>query len=219
MILSIASGKGGTGKTTVAVNLALSLENVQLLDCDVEEPNAHLFLGPGIEERQEAAVPVPEIIDERCTLCGKCQEVCAFNSIAVIPPNAGMKGSVLVFPNLCHGCGACFMLCPEKAIREIPRPIGVVEAGRARPCGIRAGQAQRRGSHGPSADPAGQTVDRPGENRHHRCPARYELPHDRIRQGKRFLPSRHGADAVRSQRSHPRRRGPEGPGHPLRGSS
>ena len=132
MILSIASGKGGTGKTTVAVNLALSLKNVQLLDCDVEEPNAHLFLRPEIEFKRLAAVPVPEVIEERCTLCGKCQEVCAYNCLAVLPGNRGGRGTVLVFPNMCHGCGACSMLCPEKAIREIPRPIGVVEGGRAR---------------------------------------------------------------------------------------
>jgi len=131
MIISVASGKGGTGKTTVAVNLALALGDVQFIDCDVEEPNAHLFLKPDLTEKTPARVMVPEIIEERCTYCGKCAEVCAFNSIAVIPPNAGMKGGVLVFSNLCHSCGACSLLCPEGAIREVHREIGVVETGQA----------------------------------------------------------------------------------------
>ncbi len=129
MVIAVASGKGGTGKTTVAVNLARVLGDVQLLDCDVEEPNAHLFLKPELTEKTPARVMVPEIIEEKCTYCGKCAEVCAFNAIAVIPPKAGLKGGVLVFPNLCHSCGACFLLCPEGAVREVHREIGVVEAG------------------------------------------------------------------------------------------
>jgi MinD superfamily P-loop ATPase len=129
VVIAVASGKGGTGKTTVAVNLALALGDVQFIDCDVEEPNAHLFLKPILTEKTPARSMVPEIIEERCAYCGKCAEVCAFNCIAVIPPNAGMKGGVLVFPNLCHSCGACSLLCPEGAIREAHREIGVVEAG------------------------------------------------------------------------------------------
>ncbi|NPV06300.1 MAG: P-loop NTPase [Syntrophaceae bacterium] len=129
MVIAVASGKGGTGKTTVAVSLARVLGDVHLLDCDVEEPNAHLFLKPELTEKIPARVMVPEIIEEKCTYCGKCAEVCAFNAIAVIPPRAGLKGGVLVFPNLCHSCGACYLLCPEGAIREVPREIGVVEAG------------------------------------------------------------------------------------------
>jgi MinD superfamily P-loop ATPase len=129
MVIAVASGKGGTGKTTVAVNLALALGDVQLIDCDVEEPNAHLFLKPALTEKTPARVMVPEIIEEKCTYCGKCAEVCAFNAIAVIPPNDALKGGVLVFPNLCHNCGACFLLCPEGAIREVHREIGAVEAG------------------------------------------------------------------------------------------
>ena len=131
VVIAVASGKGGTGKTTVAVNLALVLGDVQFIDCDVEEPNAHLFLKPDFTRKTPARVMVPEIIEERCTFCGKCQEVCAFNCIAVIPPNAGMKGAVLVFANLCHNCGACFLLCPEGAIREAHREIGVIETGKA----------------------------------------------------------------------------------------
>jgi len=128
MIISVASGKGGTGKTLVAVNLALSLENetgVQFLDCDVEEPNAHIFLKPVIEKREAVSIPIPQVDELKCTFCGKCAEVCAFNALAVLPK------AVLVFPELCHGCGACSYLCPEDAISEVGREIGVVERGRA----------------------------------------------------------------------------------------
>jgi len=126
VIVSIASGKGGTGKTLVATSLALSLREkgrVQLLDCDVEEPNAHIFLKPTFTEREAVLIPVPMVDEGKCTYCGKCAEVCAYNAIAVF------KETVLVFPELCHGCGACSYLCPENAISEEGREIGVVEAG------------------------------------------------------------------------------------------
>jgi MinD superfamily P-loop ATPase len=129
MIISVASGKGGTGKTTVAVNLALSIDNVQFLDCDVEEPNAHIFLKPVIKEQNKAYIPVPEIDDSKCVYCGKCAKVCVYNAIAVLPGQDEKKGTTLVFAHLCHGCGACSALCPEKAIREVNREIGVVEFG------------------------------------------------------------------------------------------
>ncbi|NLE91795.1 MAG: P-loop NTPase [Elusimicrobia bacterium] len=129
MIISVASGKGGTGKTTIAVNLALSLGDVQFLDCDVEEPNAHIFLKPRFTDKRKIFVPVPEIDESKCNYCGKCREVCAYNAIA-LPGAAGAGGSsVLVFPHLCHGCGACSIFCPEKAIKEAGREIGVVESG------------------------------------------------------------------------------------------
>jgi MinD superfamily P-loop ATPase len=128
MIISIASGKGGTGKTLVATSLALSLKDshkVMLLDCDVEEPNAHIFLKPDSTGKEAVCIPVPKIDEERCTHCGKCAEVCAYNAIAVLGEH------VLTFSQLCHGCGACSYLCPEKAISEEPREMGVVEWGRA----------------------------------------------------------------------------------------
>ena len=128
MIISVASGKGGTGKTLVATSLALSLQNrkpVQFLDCDVEEPDAHIFLKPSLNHKQVVSIPIPQVDEKKCTYCGKCAEVCAYNAIAVI----GEK--VLVFPELCHGCGACGYLCPEDALSEINREMGVLEAGKA----------------------------------------------------------------------------------------
>ena len=126
--IAIASGKGGTGKTTVAVHLAAFLaeqgRSVQYLDCDVEEPNGHLFLKPQIERSEEASIPVPSINAALCTSCGQCAKVCEFNAIAIIK-------KPLVFPELCHGCGACALVCPVGAIREKPRPIGIVETGHA----------------------------------------------------------------------------------------
>jgi len=128
MIVSIASGKGGTGKTLVATSLALSLKDkykVQLLDCDVEEPNDHIFMKPIITRSEAVSIPVPKVDEEKCTHCGKCAEVCAYNAIAVLGEY------VLTFPELCHGCGACSYLCPEQAITEVPHEIGVIETGQA----------------------------------------------------------------------------------------
>ncbi|MBA7677542.1 Ion-translocating oxidoreductase complex subunit B [subsurface metagenome] len=123
MIISVASG---TGKTLVATSLALTLKDrdkVQLLDCDVEEPDAHVFLKPVITRSEAVSIPVPKVDEDKCTYCGKCAEVCAYNAIAVFPKH------VLIFPELCHGCGACSYLCPEKAISEEGKEIGVVERG------------------------------------------------------------------------------------------
>jgi len=126
VIISVASGKGGTGKTTIATNLALSLNgSVQFLDCDVEEPNSHIFLKPDIRENEIVGIPVPEVDASRCTYCGKCGEICQYSAIVVISKN------VLTFPELCHGCGGCFLVCPEGAISEKDRQIGVVEKGEA----------------------------------------------------------------------------------------
>ena len=128
MILSVASGKGGTGKTLVATSLALALEGqepVQLLDCDVEEPNAHILLRPSISSSQPVLIPVPRVDEDRCTYCRLCSEACVFNAIAV----AGK--AVLLFPELCHGCGLCSYVCPQRAVTEEGREVGVVEEGLA----------------------------------------------------------------------------------------
>ena len=126
MIISVASGKGGTGKTLVATSLALTLSGtgkVQLLDCDVEEPNDQVFLKATITQSESVSIPVPRVDKSRCTYCGKCAEVCVYHAIAVV------KQVVLVFAELCHGCGACGYLCPEGAISEEEREVGVVEVG------------------------------------------------------------------------------------------
>lgn len=128
MRLVVASGKGGTGKTTVAVNLACVLADnghtVQYLDCDVEEPNGHIFLKPEITATEPVGIPVPVVDEKTCTGCRKCAEVCQYHAIAVLK-------KPLVFAELCHGCGGCALVCPERAIREENRMIGVVETGRA----------------------------------------------------------------------------------------
>lgn len=137
MIISVASGKGGTGKTLVATSLAISLkdrERVQLLDCDVEEPNDHIFLKPVITGSEAVRIPIPVVDEKKCTYCGKCAETCVYHAIAVFAQH------VLVFPNLCHGCGACSYLCPEKAISEVGREIGVVEWGHSDGVGFAHGK-------------------------------------------------------------------------------
>lgn len=128
MIIAVASGKGGTSKTTIATGLALSLapqRRIKYLDCDVEAPNAHLFLKPQIDRQVPATLPVPAIDEAICQYCGRCAEVCQYHAITVI----GEK--VMVFPELCHGCGSCTLNCPEGAIHETPRPLGILESGSA----------------------------------------------------------------------------------------
>ena len=123
MMISIASGKGGTGKTTLATALAQSLEHVQFLDCDVEEPNAHLFLKPERENIETVYGSVPEFNRSLCSYCGACGRICQFNAIVSV------KKSVLLFPQLCHSCGGCVHVCPTGALTEVKREIGVIESG------------------------------------------------------------------------------------------
>mgnify|MGYP006283817371 FL=1 len=120
--LSILSGKGGTGKTTLAVNLALALENVQLLDADVEEPNDYLFISPEIEDKEKESVMrlIPEVDDDKCTACRKCVDFCEYNALAM------MLDNVLVFEEVCHSCGGCKIVCPENAITEKERELGKI---------------------------------------------------------------------------------------------
>ena len=125
MIISIASGKGGTGKTTVATNLALSLGEAQFFDCDVEEPNANIFIKAEIKDSKKVKVRIPKIDKTKCNYCGKCSEFCVYNALAVV------KSNVLVFPELCHSCGGCELICPKNAINWCERVIGKVEHGHA----------------------------------------------------------------------------------------
>ena len=145
MKITVASGKGGTGKTTVAVNLLLTVAGLEpparpktltFLDCDVEEPNAHIFLKPDLKRAEEVGLMLPEVDVEACTTCGTCAEVCAFNAIAVL----GTK--VLVFPELCHGCGSCTYNCPEHAIHEVLRPTGRLDWGTVHANGATVGFGQ-----------------------------------------------------------------------------
>lgn len=140
MKIAIASGKGGTGKTTVATNLAIVMaahnDRVRLVDCDVEAPNCHIFLQPDIETTEPLCMSVPVVSEDRCDGCGICAEVCQFNAIACV------KSRVITFPELCHGCGACLELCPKKAIGRGERLVGFVESGVARGIDFTQGRLQ-----------------------------------------------------------------------------
>ncbi len=127
MKIAIASGKGGTGKTTLSTNLAVALAHdgraVQYLDCDVEEPNGHIFLKPHWDSTEDVTVGVPQVDLDTCNGCGKCGQLCQYSAIVAV------KGAAMVFEQLCHSCGGCIAVCPTGAIREVPRKIGVVQYG------------------------------------------------------------------------------------------
>lgn len=125
MRIAVLSGKGGTGKTFVSVNLACAAEKAVYVDCDVEEPNGHLFLKPEITEKTPVTVMVPEVDMEKCTGCRKCVDFCKYNALALI------KDKMLIFYEVCHSCGGCTILCPAKAIVEKERAIGIIEEGQS----------------------------------------------------------------------------------------
>ena len=127
MLLAIASGKGGTGKTTISCNLVSSIQQqVCLVDCDVEEPNCHIFIKPKFESTERVGLLVPEVDEEKCNACGECSKICEFNAIV------SLKTQPLVFPQLCHGCGGCTLVCPQNAISEIQHQLGVVRRGQSK---------------------------------------------------------------------------------------
>jgi MinD superfamily P-loop ATPase len=138
LTISVASGKGGTGKTTISLSLASFMArngcDVAVLDCDVEEPNVNLFLRAPIERSEQVATPVPAVDAAACTGCGRCEEICAFSAIVLI------KGIPLVIPDMCHSCGGCVLVCPERALIETGKNIGVIESGRAGTLGYAGGR-------------------------------------------------------------------------------
>ena len=138
MQIAVASGKGGTGKTTIATNLACLIaqtgEVVQYLDCDVEEPNGHIFLKPDIEETQSVTIGVPEVDNELCNGCGKCGRLCQYSAIICL------KDKAMTFEQLCHSCGGCMLVCPTGAIKEKPKEIGFADFGSAN--GVKFGQGR-----------------------------------------------------------------------------
>lgn len=125
MKIAVASGKGGTGKTTVATAVALTLKKGVFLDADVEEPDAHIFLKPELKETHSVPIMIPRVDYSKCDFCGECAKACAYNAIAVV------TGKVLIFDEVCKGCGTCTIACPQRAIYEIPREIGVINEGTA----------------------------------------------------------------------------------------
>lgn len=123
MRLAVLSGKGGTGKTLVSVNLACASEKAVYVDCDVEEPNGHLFLEPDITETQLVSVTVPEVDMSKCTGCRKCVDFCKYNALALL------KDRLMIFYEVCHSCGGCTLFCPEKALSKKQRSVGTIETG------------------------------------------------------------------------------------------
>ncbi len=123
MKIAVLSGKGGTGKTMLSVNLAAVAENCTYIDCDVEEPNGHLFFSPINIVSDTVTIRIPKVDQNLCTACRKCIDICKFNALAYI------SQKLFVFDSICHACGACSILCPENAISEVDKKIGVIQTG------------------------------------------------------------------------------------------
>ena len=127
MKIAVISGKGGTGKTYFSTSLAMSLEEADFFDLDVEEPNGHIFIKPDITDEIQYSLPVPEIDEDICTFCNKCAEACAYNALSILP----QLKKALFFPELCHSCGVCSFVCPvDKALIEVDKDIGVIRRGK-----------------------------------------------------------------------------------------
>lgn len=146
--IAVASGKGGTGKTTIATNLVYSIAKtgvtIQYLDCDVEEPNGHIFLKPDIEKTYSVSISVPDVDTKLCNGCGKCGQLCQYNAIICL------KDEPLVFDQLCQSCGGCMLVCPAGAIKEKPREIGFIDLGLANSVKFGQGQLKVGDIHTPS---------------------------------------------------------------------
>ena len=127
MKIAVISGKGGTGKTYFSTSLAMSLEEADFFDLDVEEPNGYIFIKPVISDEVQYILPVPEIDEDRCTFCNKCAESCAYNALSILP----QLQKALFFPELCHSCGVCSFVCPvDEALIEVDKDIGVIRRGK-----------------------------------------------------------------------------------------
>ncbi len=126
MKIAVASGKGGTGKTTVAIGLFKAAENSQIIDCDVEEPNVNLFLKESLNKIKDVSISVPKVDADKCLYCGKCARVCEFGAISVIPPGKNVGGKLMVFEHLCKGCLACIKLCPKNALYTYEKHVGTI---------------------------------------------------------------------------------------------
>lgn len=123
MRVAVLSGKGGTGKTLLSVNLAAASNECTYIDCDVEEPNGHLFLKPEVVREEEVTATIPKVDKKSCNGCRKCVDFCKFNALAYIP------NDLIVFEEICHSCGGCFLVCPEKALAAVVKVIGKVQKG------------------------------------------------------------------------------------------
>lgn len=133
MKIAVLSGKGGTGKTLVSVNLAAAAKHSSYIDCDVEEPNGHLFFKPDNVTEEEVSVTIPAVHDELCNGCRKCVDFCKFNALAFI------RNKPYVFEEVCHSCGGCMLLCPENAIFEKKKVIGKIQKGNSEGVSVATG--------------------------------------------------------------------------------